>query len=275
MAKTHTTLDIANRDGPLLNFCRLAHLGTLVLPFKGSGLKDTDFEKLLDLMQKMTEDKRLPLMHASTPVWEELRQLRDEVADISKRISSEDAVVDMFERSCNKDEINTKALLVKIERVYRHRPSSTHEHHRSDHIQDQASGISTDLQPNPPTGGLLLGHEKSSYASSPTAVSEDRRNISPAQEVNFDGIALSPSNNSSGTGAFANLYRTPYPHLPSQIGPSGAITHPFSASILPNLFPHLGSSEITPPGISPAHPPLPHMLQLTDQPRCYRCGHPQ
>jgi hypothetical protein len=60
LAKAFTTLQTAERDGPLLNFCKLGQLGTMAVPFEGSGLKDADFEKLSDLMQKMTDDSRLP-----------------------------------------------------------------------------------------------------------------------------------------------------------------------------------------------------------------------
>lgn len=60
MAKTRTMLHKAERDGPLLNFCKLGQLGMMAVGFKGSGLKDTDLKELLGLMQKMMEDSRLP-----------------------------------------------------------------------------------------------------------------------------------------------------------------------------------------------------------------------
>jgi len=173
MAKTHITLDTAARDGPLLNFCKLGHLGVMAVPFKGSGLEDTDFKKLLDLLQKMMEDPRRPLTHAATPVWEDLGRLRDEVFDI-------------FARSSNEDKVNTQALLAKIDAVYKHRPSSTQEH-PSGHVQAQASGTSALEQPNPPSRGLMPADDRSSYASTSTVVIEDRHDSSPAREDDFKG----------------------------------------------------------------------------------------
>jgi hypothetical protein len=84
----------------------------MALPFEGSGLKDTDFKKLLDLMRKMREDSRRPLTLASAPVWEHLHQLRGDVADILKRRS-------------NEDEANVKALLMEIDAVFVLSPQST------------------------------------------------------------------------------------------------------------------------------------------------------
>ena len=145
MTNTYATLDVAGRDGPLLNFCRLVRLGMMAVPFEGSGLTEMEFEKLLHLMQKMSEDWPLLLVRPSTSVtvWEELHQLRDEVADI-------------HERSRNEDEQHTGALLTKIDYVYRRRPLSSHEHPRIDNIQAQASGTSAVVQPNPPSRGLLI-----------------------------------------------------------------------------------------------------------------------
>jgi hypothetical protein len=176
MARTHAMLGTAARDGPLLNFCKLGHLGIMVVPFKGSGLEDTDVNKLLDLLQKMREDPRLPLTLASTPVWDDLRRLRDQVVDIC-------------ERSSNKDKANMQALLVQIDAVYVHRPSSTQEHRPSDHVQAQASGPSTVVERDLPYGGLTLGHGRSSYASA-SAVIKDRSVSSPTQAVDFSGTSF-------------------------------------------------------------------------------------
>lgn len=75
--------------------------------------------------------------------------------------------------------------------------------------------------------------------------------------LNLPDIAPALPINSSGE--FANIYRTPYPLLPSQIGPSGVVTCPFSASFLPTLFPHMGGTDMAPPAVPPIHPPLPYM----------------
>jgi hypothetical protein len=178
MAKTHTMLHTAERDGPLLNFCKLGQLGTMAVPFKGSGLEDTDFKKLLDLMQMMTEDPRLPLTRASTSIWEDLSRLRDEVVDICAR-------------SLKEDEANMQALLVKIDEVYRHRPTSAQESRPSHHVRVQASGTSAVMQPNPLPGGPNPRHDRSSsYASTSTAVIEDRPISSPVEEVEIRGTAF-------------------------------------------------------------------------------------
>ncbi|KAN0132735.1 hypothetical protein V8E53_009406 [Lactarius tabidus] len=221
----------------------------MAVPFKGSGLKDADFEKLLDLMQKMTDDSRLPLAHASTSVWEELHRLRDQVTDICMKISNEDQVVGFFERSY-KDNAIMNALLVKIEEVCRRRPPSTHMHYPGDRVQTPASGTSAFVPPDPPSRGIF-------GFSSSTTVHEDRRNISAAQGVDLRGITRSPSNNLRGE--FENVYRIPYPLLPSQIGPRGEITRPFSASFLPTLSPYVSSTDVASPGIPSNHIPPPHL----------------
>ena len=180
MAKTYATLKLAKRDGPLLNFCRLVHLGVMAVPFEGSGLKETDFKKLLDLMQKMTDDSPLPLVHASTSatVWEELRQLQDDVAGI-------------YERSRGEDRPHMEALLLKINEVYRRRPLSSHGHLPIGSVQAQASETPAVVQSDPPSGGLLI-HEnnRSSRASTSATLIEDQHNNSPIEEVDSGGTVL-------------------------------------------------------------------------------------
>ena len=190
LAKTYTTLHMAKRDGPLLNFCRLGHLGMMAVPFEGSGLKDTDFQKLLDLLQKTMEDVSLPLTHASIPVWEELRQLRDEVADACERISNEDEVVHIFERCSKVDKANLIALLEKINVVYHHCPLSVQERPPVDHLQAQASETSTIVQPNLPSMSLIPGNDRSSYASASATIIEEQHDNSLAQEADFRGTGF-------------------------------------------------------------------------------------
>ncbi|KAH9169430.1 hypothetical protein EDB89DRAFT_1984969 [Lactarius sanguifluus] len=241
MARTHATLETAARDGPLLNFCRLGHLGMMAVPFDGSGLEDTVyFKELLELLQKMADDPRLPLTLASTLVWDDLGRLREEVSDI-------------FARSSNKDEVNMQDLLEKIDAIYGRRPSSIQEH-PSDHVQSQASGTSPVMQPSPRFSGQIPTDDRSSYASSSTTVIEDRHDDSPVQEDDHRGITPAPLNNSRGE--FPNLYRNAYPHLPSQMSSSGAITRPYSASFLPTLSHPLESSDIASPGLPSIQPPL-------------------
>ena len=145
----------------------------MAVPSKGSGLEDTDVYGLLDLLQRMTEDPRLPLTLASTPVWDDLGRLRDEVVDI-------------WERSSNKDKVNMQALLAWMDAVYVHRPSSTQEHRPSDHAQAQASGTSAVVEPNLPCRGSTLG---SNYAST-LAIIEERNVSSPTQEADFRGTVF-------------------------------------------------------------------------------------
>ena len=184
MDKTYATLEVAKRDGPLLNFCRLVHLGVMAVPFEGSGLKETNFQKLLDLMQKMTKDSPQPLVHASTSatVWEELHRLRDEVADICENISNEDQAVGIIEGSYSREDgAHMMALLAKIDQVYRRRPTSTHEHFPIDHV------TSAVVQPNPPSGELLqviLENNRSNHASTSTLIEDQHDNL-PNDGVDF------------------------------------------------------------------------------------------
>ncbi|KAH9043975.1 hypothetical protein EDB84DRAFT_1471136, partial [Lactarius hengduanensis] len=224
----------------------------MAVPFKGSGLEDTDcFKKLLDLLKEMVDDPRLPLTLASTLVWDDLGRLRDDVFDICAR-------------SNDKDKANMQALLEKINAVYdRRRPSSTHEHPR-DHVQSQASGNSPVVQSNTPSRGLIQSNEISSYVPTSTGGGEDPHDSSPAQEDDHGGITPAPSNHSRSE--LANLYRNAYPYLPSQIASSGATTRPYSASFLPTLSPPLESTDLASPGLPSVHSPLPPM-RFNNQPR--------
>jgi hypothetical protein len=162
MATTHTTLRVAERDGPLLNFCKLGRLAMMAVPFKGSGLEHTDFKKLLDVMQKMTEasDSHLSLTRASTPVWEHLYQLRYKVSDIC-------------EKSSNKDEENMKALLKRIDAAY---PSS-----------EQGRHLVT-------SGAPVRSNDEPGHSSTPTAFIKDPPldppDNFPAQEVDTRGMVF-------------------------------------------------------------------------------------
>ncbi|KAI9442075.1 hypothetical protein BJY52DRAFT_1318691, partial [Lactarius psammicola] len=148
MAKAHAMLDMAARDGPLLNFCKLGHLGMMTVPFKGSGLRYTDFEKLLNLLQKMMEDPRLTL--ASTPVWEDLGRLRDEVDHTRATCSIEDAT-HMWD------------LLAKINAVYDRRPSSTQERSLRHHSIIPAASFQTFTVTRTPSSQARLGPVAQSF----------------------------------------------------------------------------------------------------------------
>ena len=190
MDKTYTMLDMAERDGPLLNFCKLGQLAMMAVPFEGSGLTETDFGKLLDLLRTMAFD-RLRLTRASIPVWKELRQLRDDVVNALeqskqalKSINIEDEV-DIFERSSalKVDKANMTALSQVIDLVYLDCPSSAQEHPPVDHAQNQGSEPLIAVQPDPSSRGPM--NNRSSFASASTVVTEDRHDGSAAQEVDF------------------------------------------------------------------------------------------
>ena len=78
---------------------------------------------------------------------------------------------------------------------------------------------------------------------------------------------ITPAPFDKSRGEFANVYRTPYPLLPSQIEPSGAIARPFSASFLPTLFPLLESTHPASPSTSSNHRPLHNMRYNSQHPR--------
>jgi hypothetical protein len=183
IAKTHMTLRLAERDGPLLNFCKLGHLGMMAVPFKGSGLKDTDFQNLLGLMQKMMEDSHLPLTNASPPVWDELRQLREDVFTTREGIGNDQGIVESI---TEEDTANMNKLLEKISKVYSQRPSSTQEYR----VRTQASGTSAIVQPNLTSGESMPGINRSGYASSSSTVVEDWHDNSPAQVDDPGGTAF-------------------------------------------------------------------------------------
>ncbi|KAH9055762.1 hypothetical protein EDB87DRAFT_1638847 [Lactarius vividus] len=245
-------LGTAARDGPLLNFCKLGHLGMMAVPFDGSGLEDTDyFKELLELLQKMTEDPRLPLILASTLVWKDLVRLREEVSDTCAK-------------SSNEDKANMQALLEKVDAVCDMRRPSSIQGHPSDHAQPQASGTSPVVQPNTRFSREIPTNNRSSYASSLTTVIESRHNDSPVQEDDHRGITPAPLNDSHGE--FPNLYRDAYPPLPSQMTSSGAITRPYSASFLPTLSRPLESPDLPSPGLPSIHL-LPPPIRFNDQHR--------
>jgi hypothetical protein len=194
MAKTHKMLHKAEHDAPLLNFCKLGHLGMIAVPFEGSGLEDTDFEKLLDLMQKMMEvsDSRSLLTNASTAVREHLHRLREEVVNIRKKIDDEDLdeAAEIWERSSNENDMkHMNALLLKIEAAH---PSSAQEHpsHPWDRAQAQPSGTSALMELKSLSSGLIPGDNKPSHASTSTAFIEDQHDNSSSQDVEPRGMVV-------------------------------------------------------------------------------------
>ncbi|KAI0264776.1 hypothetical protein BGY98DRAFT_1039569 [Russula aff. rugulosa BPL654] len=74
-------------DGTLSIFCQLGHLVASTIPSHHSGLQRKDIEKVLELQDKLVEDKRLPFNGASDTVWQDLHRLREQVVDLYVAIS--------------------------------------------------------------------------------------------------------------------------------------------------------------------------------------------
>jgi hypothetical protein len=261
MAKAHETLDLAVRDGPLLNFVKLGHLATTAVPFEGSGLEDAEFGKLVDLLQKMMDDSPLPLQLASVKVWEDLSRLRDQVRDISAKTSDDDRA-------------NLQALQAKIDIVYDQGPSAAQG---PNHTQAQASGSSAVVQPKQSSPEPMSGHDRSSHDTASTAVASDRYDVSLpndsrgaafllSRNSSFDLLpdfladARSERTNSTSDNSrneFAGLYSVPYPHLPSQAGPGGVSPRPIAGPVPVVPSPLLGSAQPEYPGTTPIDPSSP------------------
>ena len=161
MAKAHETLDLAVRDGQLLNFVKLGHLATTAVPFEGSGLEDAEFGKLVDLLQKMMDDSALPLQLASVKVWEDLSRLRDQVRDISANSSDDDRA-------------NLQALQAKIDVVHYQGPYALHGPNQSNHPEAPASGSSVVVQSRQSSPEPMPGHDSSSHTPALIAVAPDQ-----------------------------------------------------------------------------------------------------
>ena len=88
--------------------------------------------------------------------------------------------------------------------------------------------------------------------------------------LNIPGATTQGAARSSNLNArceFPNVYRNPYPHLPSQIDHRGTITRPFSASFLPDLSPHSGGTDAVSSGFPFAHPTLRRHMRYNTQHR--------
>ena len=198
----------------------------MAVPFRGSGLKDADLKNLLDLMEKIKKDLVLPLTDASTQVRKELRELQMKAVGTRDRLSKEDQIVETSDRSSEEQDeedeykVNMQTLLDMIDTV-------------------------------------SLSQEDDSRGTVFVTVTEFLL-ISPAN-AHFDLPGATPGPSDNPGGELPNVYRTPYPLLPSQIGPTGGIDRPFSASFLPTLSPHSGSADVASPYITSNFSPLPSM----------------
>ena len=136
-------IDIAARDGPLLIFCQLGHLAVTAVPLKQSGVKPKDMEKVLKLLMKVTENKRLPLKRATDVVWDALGQLRGQVNELCVKNTVKDRK--LLER-----------LLRMIDKVFHLRSSGSMDSGQSEPAEKRCSfgsdstavsgGLSSDMQ---------------------------------------------------------------------------------------------------------------------------------
>ena len=104
---------------------------------------------------------------------------------------------------------------------------------------------------------VTLAHRRKRLISAVRSFLVDFCSVLANAHLNFSGIAPAPSNHFRNE--LANIYHTPYPFLPSQVGPNGVVTRPFSASFLPALYPHLGSTDLATPAIPSVLPDLHYM----------------
>ena len=144
-------LKMANKiasDGPLLIFCQLGHLATSTIPSCHSGLERKDIEKVLELQDKLVDNKRLPLNGASDSVWEDLDQLREQAIDLYGAFS--DFTGDTGDPAAG-DESNSKAgeegellksILWKIDDVRSLRVIRSEGPSHSGHVEERSRPIS-------------------------------------------------------------------------------------------------------------------------------------
>ncbi len=272
MTKAHDMLKIAVRDGPLLNFCKLGRLAVTMVPFEGSDLNDLDVEKLLELLQSMVDDSRLPLKGASAEVWEDVSRLRDEVGHV-------------ISKSCDGDKVKLWPLFEKIEQAYELRPSASQESGPGDHLQAPGSETSAVVQPRLSSRELRPSRNRSSDASGPssTVVASGRYEASPTKENDggavFRHFLRFPTDSDIFLEFAMYAHSDPrsttlaYPYYsrnedaihysasdPYRIGSGGAIAGP-SAGAAYILPPVLGNTFLASQGISPVHPSFPHIRQ--------------
>ena len=148
-AKALKMANILASDGPLSIFCQLGHLITSTIPSHHSGLERKDIEKVLEIQDRLVEDKRLPLNGASDSVWEDLDRLREQVLDLYGATASDttdtgDAGDAGDEGDLNADEEGEllKSLLWKIDEVCSLRVTSSESPSRSEHVGGQPRAVS-------------------------------------------------------------------------------------------------------------------------------------
>jgi len=178
MVKAHAMLDVAVRDGPLLNFIKLGHLATTAVPLEGSGLEDGEFWKVVDLLQRMMDDSALPLQLASAKVWGDLSRLRDTVREISMK-------------SSNDDKARLQALLEKIETIHIQSPCPVQVHSQIDHIPLEAPGSLAVVQSRQSSRERIPGHDRQSLPPASPTIASDPYDASSAKDSEFGGAAFS------------------------------------------------------------------------------------
>ncbi|KAH8991721.1 hypothetical protein EDB92DRAFT_1816260 [Lactarius akahatsu] len=223
MTKAQDTLTKAVQGGPLLNFCKLGRLATTMVPFDGSDLSDLDLENLLELLQSMTEDSRLPLKDASPEVWEDLSRLRD-----------------IISKSRDRDKVKLQPLFEKIEQVYELDPFASQESGLGDRSGAPDSEISTFVQPRLSSRELRPSHNRSSDASgSSSTVTADGRYEAPLINENDGEFAINARPDPpSAAPAYPSHSRNEYATYYSASDPYHAFPSPMISPFNPS-FPYI------------------------------------
>ena len=168
--KARELMDKAMCDGPLLIFCQIGRLATMAVLLDGSGLEAKDIAEVWELLKNiLLNDQRLPLNRASSKVWAELDQLRDQVSDL-------------FRKNSGADGNNLQRLLGTIEDVRNLRPTGSNELRPNDGESAEAKNSSI-LESR-------RGESRFSFASGSTAVTGERWVTSPTSEDDLGAISL-------------------------------------------------------------------------------------
>jgi hypothetical protein len=128
--------------------------------------------------KSMMDDSRLPIQGASADVWEDLRQLRDDVDHV-------------ISKSHDGDKDKMWPMFEKIDQVYRLRLFASQESGLSDHLLAPSSKTWAIARPRLSARERPLRNRYSDASgSSSTVVSESRYAASPTKETDFRGAVL-------------------------------------------------------------------------------------
>jgi hypothetical protein len=82
-SKVVAILNIALRDGPLSNFCKLARLTLDVKLTRASGPASENIKKMLAMLRRMLDTPHLPFVNASGEIWARFDDIRDLVRSLA------------------------------------------------------------------------------------------------------------------------------------------------------------------------------------------------